>query len=300
MQEQKINKPHLVAIYLSAFSMLALAAALVYFTIELVGLARQIPDILQTVNNTSERIAPVITEVGAITELVPPILKEIEETRKVVKPAIEEYAKTNQQIPRILDEVAATRKALPAVLKSADKASAAVVTMSKQVEALRPLIPEVLSEVEKTRESIPGMLDRADQIVANARDAGKEASQGAVSGVFTGILMAPFVFVGDIGKSLVDISGKNADKLSKDDYALVEKASRELLAQGNKGEVKNWENKKNNSSGTVTLVDITENSEDEDNVECRELHIYIKHKGETIQDKNRTLCKDADGKWDFK
>jgi surface antigen len=298
MQQQNINKAHLAAIYLSAFSMLVLAAALVYFTIELGGVARQIPDILQTVDRTSDKIAPVISEAGEIMDMVPPILKEIEATRKLAEPAIAEYAKTNQQIPRILDEVAATRKALPAALKSADKASAAVVTMAKEVKAVRPLIPEVLSEVEKTRESIPGMMDRADQLVANARSAGKEASQGAVSGVFSGILMAPFVFVGDIGKSLVGVSGKNADKLSKDDYALVEQASRELLAQGKKGEVKNWENKQNNSSGTVTLVDITENLEDD--VECRELHIYIEHKGETIQDKKTTLCKGADGKWDFK
>jgi len=298
MQEQKINKPHLVAIYLSAFSMLALAAALVYFTIELVGVARQIPDILQTVANTSDKIAPVITEVGEIRGLVPPILKEIEATRKLAEPAIAEYAKTNQQIPRILDEVAATRKALPAALKSADKASAAVVAMSKEVKAVRPLIPEVLSEVEKTRESIPAMMDRADQLVANARAAGKEASQGAVSGVFSGILMAPFVFVGDVGKSLVGISDDDADKLSKEDYDLVEKASSELLEVGKKGDIKNWENKQNSSSGTVTLVDITVN--DEDDTECRELHLFIKHKGDTIQDKNTTLCKGADGKWDFK
>jgi hypothetical protein len=41
----------------------------------------------------------------------------------------------------------------------------------------------------------------------------------AVSGVFSGILMAPFVFVGDVGKSLVGVSDEDAGKQSKEDYA---------------------------------------------------------------------------------
>jgi surface antigen/archaellum component FlaC len=298
MQEQKVNTAHLVASYLSAFSMLALAGALVYFTIELVYIARQIPDILQTVEQTSEKIGPVITEVGEIKDLVPPILHEIEETRKLVRPVLDEYAKTNQQIPRILDEVEATRKTLPDVLKTVNNASSAVVTLSKEVEATRPLIPEVLTQVEKTREFIPPMLDRADQLVANARTAGKEASQGAVTGVFSGILLAPFAFVGDVGKSLVGASDKDADKLSKEDYAQVESASRELLELGKKGDVKNWNNEDNDSSGTVKLIDITDSGDDA--AECRELQIVIKKNGNTLQDKKRTLCKGADGKWDFK
>jgi hypothetical protein len=48
--------------------------------------SRQIPDILSSINNTIEKIEPVVAEVGDIIELLPPILKEVEETRKLVSP----------------------------------------------------------------------------------------------------------------------------------------------------------------------------------------------------------------------
>jgi len=297
MQEYKISKLQVYATYLSAFSMLMLAAALVYFTIELVSITRQIPEILQTVESTSEKIGPVIEEIAEIRDLVPPILKEIEETRKVVKPAINEYAKTNEQIPRILDEVEATRKTLPKVLKTADNASHAVVTISKEIKATRPLVPKVLAEIEKTRESIPPMMDRADKLVANARDAGKEASEGAVSGMFSGILMAPFALVGDAGKKLVGSDDEAASKLTEKDYTAVETVSNELLELGKVGNEKTWQNKESGSSGTVKLVDI--NGDAEDDGECRTLRIVVKYKNDTIQDKNTVMCKGSNGKWDF-
>lgn len=311
MQGHNISKPHLYAMYLSAFSMLMLAAALVYFTIELVNITRQIPEILLTVERTSEKIGPVVEEVGEIRglvppilkeieetrKLVPPILKEIEETRKIIKPAINEYAKTNEQIPRILDEVEATRKALPEVLKTADKASSAVMAISKEVEKTRPLITEALAEVEKTRESIPPMMDRADQLILKASEAGKEASEGAVTGVFSGILMAPFTLVGDAGKRLVGASEKEAEKLSAEDYTLVETTVNEILERGRLGEVKEWRNEKSGSSGKVKLININDELDDGD--ECRELQITVENKGHMIQDKSSVMCKDYDGKWDL-
>lgn len=301
MQQERVNKPRLIASYLLAFSMMMLAVALVYFAKEMADISRQIPGILQVITDTSEKIQPVTDEVDEIKQLIPPLLLEIEESRKLVKAAIEQYAISNQHIPRILDEVAAARQALPQALKTVDGASAAVIMMSKEIEAGRPLIPEILQEVEKTRESIPAMLDRADQLVANARTAGKEASQGAVTGVFSGILMAPFDFVGNVGERLVGrVSGSDAKKLGREDYALIEKASSELLARGKKGEVKGWENERGNNSGTVKLLAVTEEEDEEGNVvECRKLYVEIRHKNDIIQALETTVCKDEAGKWAF-
>ncbi|MBE9567776.1 MAG: hypothetical protein IMF14_03700 [Proteobacteria bacterium] len=308
--DKDISRPHLYGIYLSAFSMLALAGALVYFTVELVGITRQIPDILLTVEKTSEKIGPVVEEIGEIRELVQPILDEVAETRKVIKPAIAEYAKTNAQIPRLLDEVEATRKQipdilnqveatramLPDVMKTVDGASAAVVTISKEVEATRPLIPKVLAEVEKTRNSIPPMMDRADELIAKARVAGKEASRGAVTGVFSGILMAPFVFVGDVGKQIVGVSDEEAEQLSDEDFAIIEAATSEILENGKVGDIKTWKNKESGSSGDIKLLDITSNFDDN---ECRELHMNLYSNGDLLKKQDITLCRNDDGEWGF-
>jgi len=289
------NNP-LYASYLTSASMFALAGAIVYFTVEMVQITRQIPDILLTVENTSKEIGPIVSEIAAIQKQIPIIIKETEETRKLAKLAIAEYTKTNQQLPRILDEIEATRKALPDALKTADNASNAVIVISKEIEAGRLFMPQVLSEVKKTRESIPPLMDRADLLIASAREAGQEASSGAVSGLFTGILMAPFTFVGSVSETLIgddDVSDKLSDKDNED----IEKATGELLASGSVGDVNAWSNKDSGNSGLIKLIDVTDADDGDD--ECREIQIVIKHKGDEIQNKKTTLCKKSD-KWDLK
>jgi hypothetical protein len=125
--------PGLLASYLLALSLFALAASLAYFSYEMSVVGRQIPDILSSINNTTEKIEPVVVEVGDIIELLPPILKEVEETRKLVPPVLREVEQTRLQIPIVIDEAKAMRKQLPAVLASTDRASAAVVAVSKEV-----------------------------------------------------------------------------------------------------------------------------------------------------------------------
>ena len=245
------DKASLVASYLFSLSLFALAGSVVYFTYEVVIISKQIPGILLRVDTTSEKLEPIINDVGNIIDLVPPILKEVEairksippilkeveQTRKMIPPILSEVEQTRKQIPAVLKESAAIRGELPAVLASADKASKAVAGVAKQVEATRPLIPEVLKEVETTRESIPGMMDRADGLIEKARVAGKEASQGAVTGIFSGIIMAPFSLVADAGRSITGMTEEEAKQLDEKDFELIEKASLQLLNNGTKGEL---------------------------------------------------------------
>ena len=111
MPENSFTRAALAARYLSAAGMFALAAALVYFTCELASLARHVPDVVNSVDRTVDKIDPIINEVSIITSLVPPILEEVAATRKAVVPAIDEYAKTNAQLPRILEHGTAHRGA---------------------------------------------------------------------------------------------------------------------------------------------------------------------------------------------
>lgn len=297
---------------LLSLSLFALAASIAYFTYEVAIVSKQIPDILLRIDNTSEKIEPILDEISEIVDLVPPILKEVEATRKLIPPILKELEQTRKLIPTILDEVAQTRQQIPAVLKeseairgdlpavlaSADKASTAVTEVAKQVAATRPLIPKVLKEVETTRESIPGMLAQADVLIEKARVAGKEASQGAVTGFFKGIILAPFALVGDAGKSIVGLSEGKADQLDETDFKLVEKTVLDLLNNGSKGEKRQWQNSTNDTHGVVSLIDIYV-KDDFSEAECRTLNLALYKNDEEVQKVNRSFCKDDEGKWDF-
>jgi len=295
------DNARLLSTYILSLSLFAFAAALIYFTIEIASISKQIPDILDSVNETSDKIEPVIHEAGNLIDLVPDILQEVEQVRRLVPPILEEVALTREQIPAVLDEVAAVRKEIPAMLVSADKASESVVVISKEIEATRPLVPLVLKEVETTRESIPPMMAEADKLIDKARVAGKEASQGAVTGIFKGIISAPFVLLGDAGGRLLGVSDEDADKFTEEDFEIVKAISITLLNEGVVGDKKEWKNANSSNRGSVELLDIytDEDSSYGEEDGCRTLDIITYHQDDKISDVERSLCKNEDDKWDF-
>lgn len=312
MNEISKDSARLVASYLLSLSLFALAGSIVYFTYEVAMVSKQIPDILLRIDSTSEKVEPILGDVGEIIDLVPPILKEIEEVRKLVPPILKEVEQTRKMIPPILSEVEQTRNQIPAVLKeseairgelpavlaSADKASAAVADVSKQVEATRPLIPEVLKEVETTREAIPPMMDKADVLIEKARVAGQEASEGAVTGLFTGIIRAPFALMEGAGNSFANLTEEEAKAFDEKDFSLVKQASLLLVNSGATGEQRKWANDKSGNHGTVKLISIYTKGEYSD-IDCRTLHITLYTKGKLIKEGDRSFCKNDKGEWDL-
>ncbi|MBL4712097.1 MAG: hypothetical protein JKX75_06315 [Gammaproteobacteria bacterium] len=306
------NNARMLASYLLSFSLFAVAGAIVYFTYEVSVISKYIPSVLSQVDATTEKIIPIVDEVAVITALVPSILKEIEATRKMIPPILAEVEKTRKMIPPILKQVEQTRNQIPAVLKeskalrgdlpkilrSADKASAAVADVSKQVEATRPLVVDVLQEVEKTRESIPPMMDRADVLIDKAREAGKEASQGAVSGIFSGIIRAPFSLLADAGRGISGLSEKEAKNLSKRDFELVEQAALQLLNNGSVDDQRSWKNTESEHRGDLFLTDIYNDGEYAE-IECRMLMFKLYKKDVLKNESDRSFCKTDEGTWDF-
>jgi hypothetical protein len=301
------------ATYVLSLAMFTLAGALIYFSYEVSRVSTQIPDVLTSVDHTSAQVGPVVHEVVEIRDLIPDILHEVEEIRKLVPPILEEVEQTRlqippilreveqtrQQIPPILKEVEAVRKEMPAVLKSADNASSAVVVMSKEIEATRPLIPEVLKEVETTRESIPPMLDRADAMIDKARVAGQEASSGAVSGFFKGLITTPFTLVGDAGKAVTGMSDEEIKQLTDKDLDLIETTALYLLNNGAEGEIKEISNPDSGFSATLKLVSESTIEEDFTTVECRTILYDGYTNGKRLKTVNRTFCKEEGGGWDI-
>lgn len=292
------DNARLVASYLLALSLFALAASIAYFTYEMAMVSKQIPDILMRIDSTTEKVEPVIADVGEIIDLVPDILKEVEEIRKIIPPILSEVEQTRKQIPAVLKESGAIRGELPSVLASADKASAAVADISKQVEATRPLIPEVLKEVETTRESIPPMMDRADMLIEKARVAGKEASQGAVTGLFSGIIKAPFELVGDAGRGISGLTKQEAKQYTDKDFQLNQAASLILLNNASIGDERKWENTESGNHGIVHLKDIYSKGEYAE-TDCRTLVTKFYKQDELIKEVSRSFCKNEHGKWDL-
>ena len=302
----------LFATYVSSLAMFSLAAGLIYFAYEVSRISTQIPAILTSVDHTSAQVGPIVSEVVEIRDLipdilheveetrklVPPILKEVEQTRLQIPPILKEVEQTRLQIPPILKEVEAVRKEVPAITKSTDNAAYAVVVMSKEVKATRPLIPEILKEVETTRESIPPLLDRADAMINRARTAGEEASSGAVSGFFKGLITAPFTLVGDAGKAVTGMTDEEMKKFTDKDIDLYKQASLDLLNNGKQGDTREVKNPDSGNSATLKLVSIENKEEDFTTSECRTLQVETYRKGERVNTSNSTFCKEEGGGWD--
>ncbi len=313
MTDPARDSAKLVATYALALSVFSLAGALIYFTLEVTSVSRQIPGILASVDHSSDNVEPIINEIGEIRLLIPDILDEVEQTRKLVPSILEEVAQTREQIPpilkqveqtrrqipSILSEVKAVRKELPAVLASADKASLAVIDVAKEIEAARPLIPQVLHEVEITRESIPPMLDRADDMISKARVAGQEASSGAVSGFFKGLITTPFVLVGDAGKKISGMSDKEMKNHTDADFKLLEAAARDLLNTGKEGDTREVNNADSGYAAKIKLLLKYTKEGDLSTYECRTLQIESFKNGNKVKSVKKSLCKNDDDKWDF-
>lgn len=313
MADSTKTQAQLAASFLMSLSILALAAAVAYFAYVISRVGVHVPELLASVNQTSDRVEPILDEVSEIRKLIPDILHEVEQTRLLVPPILEEVEQTRLQIPPILDqvertgqyippvlkEVEAVRKEMPAMLKSADKASNAVVTASNEIKATRPLIEDVVQEIETTREAIPPLLDRAEGMIDQARVAGQEASSGAVTGFFKGLITTPFTLVGDAGKSITGMSDEEFNKLTQQERDLIEVTALYLLNNGNRGEIKQIGEAGSGFSATLKLVDIEIVEEDFTESECRTLQYEGYKDGDRLKTANRTFCNEEGGGWDL-
>ncbi len=268
------------ATYILAASIFSLSGALVYFTWKLESISEQVPAILKSVEQTSAQIEPVLDQVVELKDLVPSVLNEVSETRKLVAP--------------ILNEIRLTREQIPAILKVTEKTNDTVLRAVEEIKATRPLIPEILSEVKQTREAIPPVLDRADKLVSNVRQAGKEASKGAVSGVLTGIVTAPFEIIGSLGKKIFSFSDEEISKLSDKDVELSKKSVVDVLASDKINQTSEWDNSSNNTKGIIKLLQLkTDNG-----LKCKVLNMKVWKNTQLFVDKDLNVCLNKKGEWE--
>lgn len=258
-------------------SLLAMAAAIAYFSYTLFLTQQNIPAILALTEQTTKTVSPALEQVEPIRKMIPQILEEVAALRK--------------QVPPLLEEVAATREALPAML---DTTSKTVHEATTSINKLEPHISPTLTEVRKTRQALPGLMDRAEEIVASAGKAGQEASKGAVFGIVGGVLAAPFKLIGGVGKGLAHAIGiDKKEGFTEQDEKLASKATDSVIRSGEEGKEVSWENPESKNRGTVRLL--SQKQRDEQSCYLLRQEVVLasgkKHKADV------EFCQNPDGSW---
>ena len=259
----------------AALAILALAVA--FFAYQVGALRQQIPELLASIEQTSQKIGPVLHEVGAIRDLIPPILTEVRATRELV--------------PGVVAEVQEMRKTLPPLVETSAKA---INNASNAVRVIEPRIPSVLAEVRATREALPGILDRASQVVDQAATVGQKAGEGAVKGVIGGIVSAPFRLIGGVGKGLTGLIGlDNRREFTAEDERLAGDATDSVLKNGKVGAQSSWKNPDSQNRGSVALSD----KWTRDGRPCVTLRHRVELRAAPVHQKDIQLCQQPDGSW---
>lgn len=257
-----MNNKSNIATYLLPLSIFSLSAAFVYFTFVLSQVAGDIPILLEKIENTSNKIKPVVEEISKIRELIPPITHEVTELRK--------------KIPAILDEVKKTREITPSILK--------------EVKQTRESIPVILKDANKIIDKIPGIITKGENLVMEARQMGKKSSEGAVTGVVTGIIKAPFQIIGGV----FSIGNLRIKGITEADQKIVNEIISEALAIDKVGQSFKWSNSQSGNEGSVTIKERKEIKQRD----CRLLAFVTTLKNDKTEEKIITVCLSDKGKWE--
>ena len=315
---------------LAVASRFAVAAAIVYFAFQLSRIVDSLPEIDTTMGRVTKEVSPtveaiervrlevaevrklvpqVLAESAAVRAQIPSVLAEVEQVRNSIAPVLDEVSEIRRQIPPLLqriDESVAvadqTQRQIPAILDTADRAIASVDATRAQIG---PLVPEVLTEIRLTREKVDPTLDRVDGMIedayfrardtiATAQGAGQEASEGAVKGLFTGILKLPFKLIGTLASPIVNsIKPDVARQLTQEDVDLMGEAGKRASDSGRLDQAHQWENPDSGKSGSITLIRRFKLEQSD----CVEARITINDPNKRILDKLESYCRNTDGEW---
>jgi len=261
-----MDKLKFLAMTFLSFSLFFLALSLVYVAYEIGKMRIQAPHLLVQVEQTSEKIAPVINEIAKIRQTIPPILEQVE----------------------------ASRNEIPAILSSIDNVSEAADTIAKEVGEVRILMPDILAELQKTRKAIPGMLEQADQVAGKAQKVAKDAGKKAAGGVIEGIVVSPFYVLKDVSKSITSVLGiRDTKGLADEDFELIRANVLAVLESEEIDSTITWENPEEKNRGTVTLIKQFEKN----GLICKEIRIKIWAKNKKKHDGQHEMCQQEDGTW---
>lgn len=257
----------------SALGLLALAAAIVFFSLEIRQFRQQLPEILKQVDETTQRITPIIDEIAELKEFLPLMIKQSEVYQKLIPEVLVRVDMINQQMPTIINEISAItqsiepilkdseawRLELPVLLAAVKETNITIENTNQKIANTLPNIPLILAESEALRNEVPIILTQAESLVGQVEQAGQEASKGVVTGIVGGILSTPFSLIGKIGESTTKMLGlENADSLSKSDRRSYNQAMARLMKKPSKGAHQSWRNDDTGNKGTITISNVVQ------------------------------------------
>jgi surface antigen/regulator of replication initiation timing len=304
---------------LATASRFAIAAAIIYFAYQLAQINDNVPVITQSVEQVSQHIEPTLEEVkqvrleiAQVRKLIPEILDEVAEIRKQVPVVVAEMAEVRKQFPAILTRVESINQQVGPILQRVDKTLVVVDDAQRQIPQILSTADNAIAaindtnkEIKLTRESIDPTLDRVDGLVedayskaqnaiSSAEEAGTKASEGAVSGFFTGLIKLPFKFIGSLASPIVNSLDANvARKLTEKDIELLAEAGTKAIKSKNMGKDLSWENPKSGNSGSITTI----SSFALQGFDCVEARVRISHNGKQIEDDLEKFCLNENNEW---
>ena len=241
-------------------------------------------------------------EIAEIRKLIPSLLERVERSVAVIDD-------TQRQIPQILSTtenaltaINETQQQIPQIVNTAENAIAA---LNLTRDELMPYIPLTLEEVRLMRKTMEDSLDRIEILIDDANDkalnaillagdAGKKASEGAVSGFFTGLIKLPFKLIGTLASPIVkSIDADVAKKLTEKDLELIASAGKKAVEAKKIDRAWKWDNPDSGNSGSLTII---RKYEIRSHV-CVEVQVRVSIKGKEKMNELDNLCLNKDKKW---
>lgn len=254
---------------LNIVSRFVIAIAIIYFAYQLSRVVDNLPVIEQSLSHVSQQ--------------VPPVVEEVEQVRL---------------------EITAIRQQIPQVLSVAEQA---VATANNAEKKITKMLPEVLTEIRLTREKIDPTLNRVDVLIdkastkvedaiSKAEGAGQEASEGAITGLLSGILKLPFNLIGTLASPiLTNIEPDITKQLTQKDIKLMGEAGKHASKSQKLEEAHQWNNPESGNSGAITILRRFELEQEY----CVKVKININKHGSSIMEKIENFCRNKDGKWEL-
>ncbi len=292
----------IVARIVFSIALLALAASLAWFAwvakhvvdsipsvlTEVESVAKTVDQVVSEVSHVNTQIPEILQRVDAVNAQVPEVLKRVDDINAHIPPILQETSAIRASVPPILTEVAAVRTAIPPILEESESIRDTIAPILHEAEAYRAEIPKVLDESKAVRTMVPDTLTRVENIVSDADQVGKNASEAAVQGFFTGIIKTPFKLAQDLGTAVF----KNSGLVSSDRKVIVEHID-EMVSHEEIGETRRWKNHTTGHAGTITFL----SSDNKNDRPCNNFSMTVDHMNRPAYD--FSLCQNSKGEWEL-
>lgn len=296
--------PQNKARYILSFALICIAVSVSYFSYTLLKVVDKLPAIIASIDKASDEVTPLVTEVKGITVLVPDVLTEVEKIRLQIPGIVEEVREIRTMVPLAISEIEKIRAAIPPIIKEVTSTREEIAKVREQIppllaefKAYQAIIPDILTEVEQTRAMVPPTLDHVSSLIDRASDAGKNASEGAVSGFFTGVVKMPFGMISNL-------SGKvfSRKDLSKSDIKEIADAALNLVKNGKDGDQSNWINNKKDLKSIIAVTDTLPPKKSLASFnfqKCRNVTFSIHKNGTLVGDQKHQACLNTENTWEW-